>query len=163
MWNYLAGSSYIKLPKELHHPNQKKRLINIQNIQNIDDNECFKWCLLRYLNPADHHPAKITKAKTLDFKDTNIPLKIRDIHKIEKKNSIGISIFGYENKEKYPLYLSKKYCKEKHVDLLLIGEGEKNTTFLSMISIDSCTIIHYIVEENIFAFIVYMLSLKKKY
>ena len=28
-------------------------------------------------------------------------VKIRDIHKIEKKNSIGISVFGYENKEKY--------------------------------------------------------------
>ena len=37
----LAGSSYIKLLKELDHP--RKGLINIQN---IDDNECFKWCLL---------------------------------------------------------------------------------------------------------------------
>ena len=33
--NSLADSSYIKL----NHP--KKGLINIQN---IDDNECFKWC-----------------------------------------------------------------------------------------------------------------------
>ena len=39
----LAGSSYIKLPKESDHPG--KGLINIQN---IDDNECFKWCLVRY-------------------------------------------------------------------------------------------------------------------
>ena len=59
------------------------------NIQNIDDNECFKWCLVRYLNPADHHPARITKAdkdfaKRLDFKDIKFPVKIRDIHKIEK-------------------------------------------------------------------------------
>ena len=38
----LAGSSYIKLPKELNHP--RKVLINIQD---IDDNECFKWCLVR--------------------------------------------------------------------------------------------------------------------
>ena len=52
-YNLLAGSSYIKLPKELDHP--RKGLINIQN---NDDNECFKWCLVRYLNPADHHPAK---------------------------------------------------------------------------------------------------------
>ena len=40
--NPLAGSSYIKLPKELNHP--RKVLINIQD---IDDNECFKWCLVR--------------------------------------------------------------------------------------------------------------------
>ena len=50
----LAGSSYIKLPKELYHP--RNGLINIQN---TDDNECFKWSLVSYLNPAGHHPAKI--------------------------------------------------------------------------------------------------------
>ena len=56
---------------------------------------------------------------------TNFPIKIRDIHKIEKKNSTGISVFGYENKEKYPIYVSKQCCEEKHVDLLLTWEGEK--------------------------------------
>ena len=115
------------------------------NIQNIDDNECFKWCLARYSNPADHNPRRITKAdkdfaKRLDIINIKFPVKIRDIHKIEKKNSIGISIsvFSYENKEKYPIYVC---CEEKHVYLLLIGEKEKNTMFLSKISIDSCLII----------------------
>ena len=86
--------------------------------------------LVRYLNPADHNPRRITKAdegfaKRLDFKDKTFPVKTRDIHKIEKKNSIGISVFGYENKVKYPIYESKKCCEKKHVDLLLIGQGEK--------------------------------------
>ena len=123
-YNPLAGSRYIELPKELNHP--RKRSINIQN---IDDNECFKWCLVRYLNPVDHHQARITKAdkdfaKKLDFKDIKFPVKVRDIHKIEKKDSIGISVFGYENKEKHPMYVSKK-CEEKEVDLLLIEEKGK--------------------------------------
>ena len=56
-YNPLAGSSYIKLPKELYHP--KKGLINIQN---TGDNNCYKWCLVRYLHPADHNPRRITKA-----------------------------------------------------------------------------------------------------
>ena len=82
------------------------------NIQNINDNECFEWCLVRYLNPADHHPARITKAyknfaKTLDFKDIKFPVKTRNIHKIEKNNSIGISVFGYENKVKYRICIAK--------------------------------------------------------
>ena len=86
------------------------------DIKNIDDKECFKCCLVRYLNPADHHPKKITKAnkyfaKSLDFRDINFAVKIRDIHKIENKNSIVISIFGYENKEKYLTIVSKKCCK----------------------------------------------------
>ena len=82
------------------------------NIQNIDDNECFEWCLVRYLHPADHNTKRITKAhkdfsKKLDFKNIKFPVIVRDIHKIEKKNFIGISVFGYENKEKHPIYVSK--------------------------------------------------------
>ena len=120
-YNPLAGSSYIKLPKELDHP--RERLINIQN---IDDNECFIWCLFRYLHPADYNPRRITKAdenfsKRLDFKDIRFPNKIRDTHKFEKTNSIDISVFRDENKEKHSIYVSKKCCKEKHVDLLLTG------------------------------------------
>ena len=56
---------------------------------------------------------------------TKFLVRIGDICKIEKNNSIGISIFGYENKVKYPIYESKKCCKDKRVDLLLIGKGEK--------------------------------------
>ena len=64
-------------------------------------------CLVRYLNPADDNPRRITKADKNFAKRLNF--KIRDIHKLEKDNSIGISVFGYENKEKYPTYLSKKF------------------------------------------------------
>ena len=72
----------VKLPKELDH--SRKGLIKIQN---IDDNECFKWCLVRYLNPAGHNPKRITKsdkdfAKRLDFKDIKFLVKGRDIYKI---------------------------------------------------------------------------------
>ena len=35
-YNPLASSSYIKLPKEVDHPKK------LTNIQNVDDNECFK-------------------------------------------------------------------------------------------------------------------------
>ena len=84
----LAESSYIKLPKELGHP--RKGLIDIQN---IGDNECFKWSIVKYLNPADHNPRRITEAdkdfvKKLDFENIKFPVKIRDIHKMEKKKRI---------------------------------------------------------------------------
>ena len=84
-YNPFTSSSYIKLPKQLDH--SRKGLINIQN---TDDNECFEWCLVRYLNPVDHHPARTTKAdkdfaKMLDLKDKNVLLHIRGIRKIEKK------------------------------------------------------------------------------
>ena len=37
--------------------------------------------------------------RKLDFKDIKFIVKVRDIHKTEKNNSIGISVFGYENKK----------------------------------------------------------------
>ena len=92
-YDLLNGSHYVKLPIELDHP--RKGLINIQN---NDDNECFKWFLVRYLNRAYHRPARTTKvdkdfAKNLDFKSIKFPVKVRNIHKIENKNSVGISVF----------------------------------------------------------------------
>lgn len=47
VFDVLRGSSYIPLPKEFQNP--QKGLINIKN----DDNECFRWCHLRYLNPQE--------------------------------------------------------------------------------------------------------------
>ena len=95
------------------------------NAQNIDDNECFKRCLVKYSNLAYRNPARITKADkdfVKKFKDIKFSVEVRDIHKTEEKNPIDISIFGYENKEKHPIYVSKKFCEEKHVDLSLIDE-----------------------------------------
>ena len=64
-YNPFAGSSYIKLPKELDHP--RKELINNQN---IDVNECCKWSIVRYLNPSNHHSGRIAKAGKGFDKDT---------------------------------------------------------------------------------------------
>ena len=76
-----------KITERISHP--RKGLINIQNIY---DNECFKWCLYRYLKPADRNPARITKAdknfaRKLDFKDIKSPVEVKYIHKIEKRVS----------------------------------------------------------------------------
>ena len=72
--------------------------------------------MVRYLHPADHHSARIWEVDRI-FED-------------KLKNSIGIRIFGYENEEKCPIYVSKKCCEEKHVDLLLIKENGKRNYVL---------------------------------
>ena len=63
----------------------------------------------------------ITKAeknlKSLYLKDIKLLVKTRNIHKIEIKNSIGITFLGYEIKEKNSVYLSVKCCEEGHIDL----------------------------------------------
>ena len=87
-YKILNSSSCIKLPKELDH--LKKGLINIQN---IDDNECIKWCLVRYLHPSDHNSEIIKKVENdfigeLDFKELRFFVKTRSIHKLTKKLSV---------------------------------------------------------------------------
>ena len=118
----MKGSSYIQLPNELR--NSGKGLINMKN----EDNECFRWCHIRHINPQDKDPQRIKKTDKqyvgkLDYSNIEFPVNIKHYNKIEKQNSINISVFGYENKQPYPIYVSKeKY--EDHMELLLVTEKE---------------------------------------
>ena len=51
----LNGSSYIELPTYLRKP--MKGLISIKN----EDDECFRWCHIRHLNPQEKNPQRIKK------------------------------------------------------------------------------------------------------
>ena len=99
-YNPLAESSYFKLPKELDNP--IKGLINIQN---TDENESCKWCLVRYVNSADHNPRTIKKANkdfaNLTLKTYNFQSKLEAFTNSEKK-----SIYVY------PIYVSKNIAKK---------------------------------------------------
>ena len=118
----MKGSSYIELPQELRH--HRKGLINMKN----EDNECFRWCHIRYLNPQDKNPQRINKSdkefiKKLDYSGIEFPVATKQYNKIEKQNEININVFGYENKQPYPIFVSKeKY--ERQMNLLLITEDE---------------------------------------
>ena len=119
----LKGSSYIKLPQELR--NSAKGLINMKN----KDNECFRWCHIRHLNPQDKDPQRIKKTdkqyiEKLDYSSIEFPVTVKQINKIEKQNNICINLFGYEEKQKFPIYISKEKYQD-HMELLLITEGEK--------------------------------------
>ena len=121
-YNPLKGSSYIKLPQEL----KNRSLINLQN----KDNECFRWCHIRHLNPQGKDPQRIKKTdKTfisqLDYSSIEFPVTVKQINKIEKQNNICINLFGYEEKQKFPIFISKEKFTD-HMELLLITEGEDN-------------------------------------
>ena len=97
------------LPKELDHP--RKGLINIEKIH---DNEWFKWCLVRYVNHAEHHPAIITKidkyfAKKLEFKD----MKFRDVYKIEKRIPLTLVFLVMKIRKNIQFMYQKPFVKKK--------------------------------------------------
>ena len=118
----LNGTSYIELPTELR--NSAKGLINLKN----KDNECFRWCHIRHLNPQEKDPQRIKKSdkefiEKLDYSGIEFPITMKQINKIEKNNSIRINVFGYEEKQPYPIYISdEKY--ENNMELLLITKDE---------------------------------------
>ena len=120
----IKGSSYIKLPTELR--NSAKGLINMKN----EDNECFRWCHIRHLNPQDKYPQRIKKVdkqfiENLDYSEIEFPVTTKQYNKIEKQNKININVFGYEDKQPYPIYVSKENYKD-NMNLLLITENKNN-------------------------------------
>ena len=114
----IRGSSYIQLPEELR--NSAKGLINLRN----KDNECFRWCHIRHLNPQGKDPQRIKKSDKeyvdkLDYSGIKFPVNVNQYNKVEKQNSIRINVFGYEEKQPFPIYVSKEKF-ENQMNLLLI-------------------------------------------
>src|SRR5271155_3115189 len=60
----LRGNSYIPLPPVLAN---KKAIINMQN----QDDECFKWCVARVLNPVVKNEDRITKKLRIQAENLN--------------------------------------------------------------------------------------------
>ena len=120
----LRGSSYLPLPEKIKN---KKAMINIQN---KNDNECFRWCHLAFLFPVKQNAERISKYKEhidkVKHDKINFPVKLKDIPKIENMNDIKFNVFGVDDKQSiYPLYISNKIC-DKTCNLLLIENDNKN-------------------------------------
>ena len=123
-WDPINASSYIDLPEFLKN---KKAIINMKN----QDNECFKWCVLRALNPVEKNKERvdkdlISKQNTLNMKGIKYPVSFRDIDRFESQNpNISISVMGYNKDERvYPLKISKYTGCEHDITLLLLKEEE---------------------------------------
>jgi len=78
----LKGKDYIDLIKILK---SKKAIINMKN----EDDQCFKWCVTRALNPVNKNPQRITpdlrkQAEKLNWNNINFPASFKDIRTFEK-------------------------------------------------------------------------------
>ena len=118
----IKGSSYIELPTELR--SNMKGLINIKN----EDNQCFRWCHIRHLNPQEVHSERIKKSDRqyidkLNYSGIEFPVTTKQYNKIEKQNKININVFAYENKKPFPIYTSTEKFEDR-MELLFITENE---------------------------------------
>ena len=153
--------SYIELPKKL----QRQGLINIKNA----DIYCFIWSYIRYLNPQNKNPNRITskdkklfdeiKQKLINFK---FPLEINrnNIKKIEDILKINICILTADEKENiYPMFSSENdhksdlnlfyymnhICLIKDINKYLFRNNrDKNKKYFCVRCLNSC-----ISQENL--------------
>ena len=129
-FNPLEGSSFIELPSSL-----KSKMNGLINIENRDDNECFRWCHVRHLEPKDQRVSKITSsdrkaAATLNYKGVSFPVRIDDIPKIERANKIRITVIMLKGEKMFfPRYTSRADYRD-HMGLLLIEDDGGNTHYI---------------------------------
>ena len=89
----------------------------------------FRWCHIRHLNPQKKDPQRIKRGdkqyiEKLDHTNIAFPVSQKQYNKIEKQNSIEINVFGYKEKQRYPIHISKETFEDQ-MNLLLIIEDEK--------------------------------------
>ena len=125
-WDPINAGSYIDLPPALKN---KNAIINMKN----QDEECFKWCVLRALNPKNKNAERVdkdlkSKVETLNMQGMRYPVNFRDIDRFEQQNpEISITVLGYNQDERvFPLKISKYTGCEHDIVLLLIKDGEKS-------------------------------------
>ena len=93
------------------------------NVQNKNDNKCFRWYHLAFLFPVKQDVERTSKYKKhidkVIYDKINFPVKLNDIPKIEDMNDIKFNVFGVDDTQSiYPLYTSNKIC-DKTCNLLL--------------------------------------------
>ena len=125
-YNPLVGSSFIELPSAL-----KSDMNGLINIENRDDDQCFRRCHVRHLEPKSKRASNITSsdrktAAGLDYAGVSFPVKIDDIPKIERGNKIRITVIMLKGEKMFfPRYTSRANY-EDHMELLLIENDDGN-------------------------------------
>ena len=128
----LKGNSWIPLPEWIK---RKKAMINMKN----EDEECFKWCVTRALNPVDKNKERVTQklrkhAEELNWKGISFPMEAEKTDRFEKNNpKISIHVF-YLDGNVQPLKISDEERKI-NIDLLLVEkDGNRHYCLINSLS-----------------------------
>ncbi|CAC5423990.1 unnamed protein product [Mytilus coruscus] len=119
----ISGSSYMELPSKLHHSHA------ITNIKN-EDKKCFLWSVLAALHPAERNPDRVfhyTKyADSLNLTGIDFPVSLSKVEKFEKQNNLSINVFGWEDGQVFPLYMTKMLNGSNEIDLLYLSDDRNS-------------------------------------
>ena len=112
LYKPLNGSSYIELPMELRKP--EKGLINTKN----KDDECFRWCHIRHLNPQTEHPDRIKKGdkqfiEGLNYEGIEFPYLKNPTIKSKNRTASESTCLVMKKDNHFPFTFLKKSLKTK--------------------------------------------------
>ena len=86
--------------------------------------------MVQHINPQERDPQRIKRddkqyVEKLDYKGVTFPVSQKHYYKIEKQNSIKINVFGYKEKQPYPIHISKETFEDQMNQL---QRPKRNTT-----------------------------------
>ena len=89
---------------------------------------------IRYLNPLKTHPERVDRGMVNGLYSGDIKFHVskKGYSRIEKKNNIAISVFGYENGLVYPIYVSDEKF-EPCMDFLSVKDDYSHIISISNI------------------------------
>ena len=112
----IGAGSFLELPEKLRNT---RSVINIKNT----DEKCFLWSILAALHPVENNKNRVLHyerfEKTVNMDGIAYPVPPSSVPKFEKQNQISVNVFGYENNQVFPLYISAQPFL-LHVDLLFL-------------------------------------------
>ncbi|CAG2255206.1 unnamed protein product [Mytilus edulis] len=119
----ISESSYMKLPSKLYSSH------SITNITN-EDRKCFLWSVLAALHPVERNPDCVSHymkyEDSLNFTGIDFPVSLSKVEKFEKQNNLSINVFGWEDGEVFPLYMTKMSNGSNEIDLLYLSNDENS-------------------------------------
>ena len=118
----LAGSSFIKVPKELEG---KHAIINVRNEK---DNECFKWAVTSAAFPMKKDPQRLSKVKPnaarLNWEGIDFPTPLSQITRFEEQNPYSINVYQWNGENSERVRSSEAHANDKQcINLLLLTKG----------------------------------------
>lgn len=121
-YNPLQAGCYEELPTEIK---MKKAIVNIKS----HDNACFAHAIMAALHPTKKHPYRISccpdYTKVLNLQGIELPMPLSKISKFEELNDMSVNIYiiqkeGCKKEIVVPMRLTKRYQKDRHVNLLFL-------------------------------------------
>ena len=91
-----------------------------------EDNEWFRWCHIRELNPVNKDVWRTKKSdkKWFHQEDSEFPVSRKSYHQAETKNKVSINALEYEMR-KYIQFIDQKRVLKNHMELFLLGNEDR--------------------------------------